>query len=272
MKRETKTRIKMTYRQEVFSMPNSLVKHWARHLNLVSVPGLYSNLDVDKGKYEGGFKVWESTHDLVKFITENQDIMNELIHSDEDEQYVPGNEIKTLELGAGASLPSLALLNRLMADQSLKRKYRVHVQDYNWQVLISLTFINFVVNLPSDYLEALITTKWLRFFSGDWKDFRRNSTYKYNLIMMSEVLYDSENYESLHELVDKHLDTNGYIVIATKDTYFGLTGDLYSWLDYLSNRNQFMVVRTIKISATIPRSILIMKRLMTSDREANVDR
>lgn len=236
-------------------MPKCVTKQWARSMSLVSVPGLYSDLDLDKGKYEGGFKVWESTSDLVKFITEDRGIMSDLLHC--------GDKFRCLELGAGASLPTLALIGRLIGDRNFVSEYRFHLQDYNWQVLASLTLLNFAINLPSDYFEALLESKCLRFFFGDWSNFRKNTNSSYyDLIMMSEVIYNHDNYDALHNLLDKHLSQNGYIVIATKDTYFGLTGGLYSWLDYLDTKSTFSPYRIIKVSTSnIPRSILIMKRV-----------
>lgn len=256
IRRESKTRIKTksNYLPEVFSVPKGIVKQWTRSMSLVSVPGLYSDLDLEKGKYEGGFKVWESTPDLIRFISEDNSVMEELLHRQ-------SNKLKALELGAGASLPSLALLNRLIEDSRFKSEYRIHVQDYNWEVLASSSLLNFAVNLPLNYFQALIETKCLRFFYGDWKDFRSQSTYRYDLITMSEVLYNSDNYESLFNLLNKHLKRNGYIVIATKNTYFGLSGGLYSWLDFLDTKGVFRLNKLIHISANnIPRSILVLKR------------
>jgi hypothetical protein len=250
----TKIRNKSNYLPELISVSKGLLKQWTRSLSLVSVPGLYSDLDLEKGKYEGGFKVWESTRDLVNFIHEDKSIIEELLHRQ-------SRKFKVLEIGAGASLPTLALLNRLIEDEVFTSDYRIHCQDYNWQVLASLTLLNFATNLPQNYFQALIESKWLRFFYGDWKDFRTQSNYKYDLIMMSEVLYNSENYDSLFNLLDRHLKHNGYIVIATKNTYFGLSGGLYSWLDYLDAKNVFRMCKLIHVSASnIPRSIVIMKR------------
>lgn len=249
-----KFRIKSNYLPELFSVSNGLVKQWTRSMSLVSVPGLYSDLDLERGKYEGGFKVWESTRDLVKFITEDNSVIGELLQRQ-------SKKFKALELGAGASLPSLALLNRLIEDQNFTSDYRIHCQDYNWQVLASLTLLNFAANLPRSYFEALVESKCLRFFHGDWKDFKKQSSYKYDLIMMSEVLYNSENYDSLFNLLNRHLKRNGYILIATKNTYFGLSGGLYSWLDYLDAKNVFRMYKLIHVSlSNIPRTIIVMKR------------
>lgn len=250
----SKTRIKIenSFNSEVFSVPKNYVKYWAMKLNLTSVPALDSHSDLVKGSYEGGFKVWESTRDLVEFITKDQGVIKEISNRE---------EFRVLELGAGAALPSLALINRLLEDSSAKSDYTLHLHDYNWEVLTSLTLLNFSVNLPTNYMRALVHFKRLRMFHGDWSDFRRNSSAKYDLIMMSEVIYDRDHYQSLHDLLVEHLKPDGYIVIATKDTYFGLSGGIYQWLDYLETRCVFSQLKTIKVTVTnIPRSILILKR------------
>jgi hypothetical protein len=236
-----------------------IVKAWARTLGLVQAPGLYKDLDLDRGKYEGGFKVWEGTCDLIKFINDDQDIMRYLLDRE--------CTLRVLELGAGSGLASLALISRLVYDRNFKAEFRIHLQDYNWEVLSTLTLINFAINLPRNYLEALLSTKSLRFFYGDWSNFRKNSPFKYDLIMMSEVLYNSDNFESLHQLLDDHLSRTGYIVIATKDTYFGLSGGLYSWIDFMEMKKIFKSYKFVKVTTTnIPRSILILSRI---DRSLN---
>lgn len=234
-------------------MSKNLVKSWTRSLSLTAVPGLYSDLDLEKDKYEGGFKVWEGTCDLVKFLTTDDDVVKNLMDREAT--------LRVLELGAGSGLASLSLISRLVYDHNFKSPYRIHLQDYNWEVLASLSILNFGANLPRQYLEALLETRSLRFFYGDWSRFRDKRRYKYDLIMMSEVIYNAENYESLHDLLDRHLRGNGYVVMATKDTYFGLSGGLYSWLDYLETRDIFKPYKTIKVpNSSIPRSILILSR------------
>lgn len=256
IKKQSKIRLKTnnTFYPEVFSVTKGIVKTWTRSLSLVSVPGLYSDLDLVKGTYEGGFKVWESTRDLVKFLTEDESIISELLHR-------KSSKFRCIELGAGASLPTLSLMNRMLQDPEFDSDYRFHVQDYNWQVLASLTLLNFAVNMPLDYLSALLETRCLRLFHGDWSKF--NSGSKYDLIIMSEVIYNCDNYESLHNLLEKHLRSRGYIVIATKDTYFGLTGSLHTWTDFVSAKGVFSNSRMIKVSNyNIPRSILIMQKIL----------
>lgn len=249
-------RLHSSYFTELCSVSKVIVKAWARMLGLVQAPGLYKDLDLERGKYEGGFKVWECTSDLIKFITHDQNVMANLLERE--------RTLRVLELGAGSGLASLALISRLVYDRDFKAEFRIHLQDYNWEVLSSLTLINFAINLPRNYLEALLKTKSLRFFFGDWNNFRKKSPCKYDFIMMSEVLYNADNFESLHSVLDNHLATNGYIVIATKNTYFGLTGGLLAWLDHVELKKVFHTYNIISITHTnIPRSILILKRADT---------
>lgn len=241
-----------SYFSDVFSVPMNVIEQWIRSLNLKSVPGLNSRLDLDKGKYEGGFKVWECTNDLVNFLIKDDRYVGQLLHQDKG--------LRVLELGSGAALPSLALIGRLINDPIFQTNYKFHIQDYNWQVLASLSLMNFAVNLPQDYLRVLLDTRCLRYFYGDWRHFRVSKA-RYNLIIMSEVIYNSESYCPLHDLLVDHLDADGYIIIATKDTYFGLTGGLYSWVEYVDSRGLLTPCKIIQISNTnIPRSILIMKK------------
>lgn len=252
MRKESKVRLKIknTYYEEVFSVSKRIVKLWARSMNLVSVPGLYSDIDIQNGKYEGGFKVWECASDLVKFISEDS-LIPKLLHRKNLRKFY------SLELGAGASLPSLTLLSRIIGDDDFKHRFRVHVQDYNWQVLASLTLMNFSFNLPLDYLEALLKTNSLRFFYGHWKDHK--SSFKYDLIMMSEVIYNAENFEALYLLLVRNLKKSGCVVIATKNTYFGLSGGLDLWLEFVESRGEFRIVGLLQVTTVnVPRSILIM--------------
>lgn len=40
-----------------------------------STPGLTSESDLEPSKYEGGFKVWESTKDLIELLYEDPDLV-----------------------------------------------------------------------------------------------------------------------------------------------------------------------------------------------------
>jgi len=214
-----------------------------------------ATLDVKRGTYEGGFKVWEGTHDLVQFISKDEEFIGGLFRRNQG--------LKVLELGCGCGLASLAFISRLIASQEFDQNYQIHLQDYNWQVLTNYTMLNFGLNLPPDYFRALIKTKSLRFFYGDWTKFRGgHKGNNYDLILMSETIYDSSNYSALHDLLRLQLRQDGFIVMASKDVYFGLTGGLYSWLDFIATENVFIPIKTLKVNQTnIPRSILVLRKI-----------
>ncbi|ORX55620.1 hypothetical protein DM01DRAFT_1285960 [Hesseltinella vesiculosa] len=86
---------------------------------------LTGNSDLIRGVYEGGFKTWECSLDLVAFLAQLP----------EDQR-----QNKTvLELGCGSALPSLYLLQSHQGNQ-------VDVQDYNSQVLHLITVPNILLN------------------------------------------------------------------------------------------------------------------------------
>lgn len=235
----------------IYSAPLSVTKAWANQvLGMNSAPGLESDYDVKTGSYEGGFKVWECSKDLMTFIYANIDTI--LLNCAEQKS------LKILELGAGACLPSICLFKKIMNRKLID--CILHLHDYNWQVLATSGLLNFFLNLGSDIVEKLLDKRNLEFLFGDWKDFE--STQRYHLIMMSETLYNSESYNHLHNILSRYLLEEGTIIVASKNTYFGCSGDLQTWLDFVATQNVFHVTSSCNIGSTnIPRSIVTMKRI-----------
>ncbi|KAI0874120.1 hypothetical protein GGS24DRAFT_460652 [Hypoxylon argillaceum] len=94
-------------------------------------PGL-GNHDVKTGVYEGGFKSWESSVDLVKELATSH-------------PFTPGAKkfSKILELGCGTGLPSLALFQWAM-DLKISSVSFI-LADYNPTVLQLVTLPNFIL-------------------------------------------------------------------------------------------------------------------------------
>ncbi|KAI8061701.1 hypothetical protein BC940DRAFT_245031 [Gongronella butleri] len=86
---------------------------------------LTGNSDLVRGVYEGGFKTWECSLDLVQFLAQLPP----------DQQR--GKTI--LEIGCGSALPALYMLR---ADET----NHVDVQDYNDQVIGLITVPNILLN------------------------------------------------------------------------------------------------------------------------------
>ncbi|OTB07610.1 hypothetical protein M426DRAFT_317914 [Hypoxylon sp. CI-4A] len=98
-------------------------------------PGL-GNHDVKTGVYEGGFKSWESSVDLVKVLSASKSFLA-------DRDVIP----RLIELGCGTALPSLALfswsLNLRPTDN--KSVLSMVLADYNPSVLQLVTLPNFIL-------------------------------------------------------------------------------------------------------------------------------
>nr|AIW62598.1 conserved hypothetical protein [Scytodes thoracica] len=85
-----------------------------------------SPLDLVPGVYEGGFKVWECSLDLIKYLHEANCLVNQL---------------EVIELGCGSGLPGLLAYHR---------GCDVTFQDFNKEVLEYLTIPNVILNTPDD--------------------------------------------------------------------------------------------------------------------------
>ncbi|GKT83441.1 histidine protein methyltransferase 1 [Colletotrichum tofieldiae] len=90
--------------------------------------------DVKTGVYEGGFKSWESSVDLVKVLASGQylDLLKQ-------------RPLRVIELGCGTALPSLALLQWAMRDSAPRSPLLLTLADYNPTVLQLVTLPNFIL-------------------------------------------------------------------------------------------------------------------------------
>ncbi|KAK9900103.1 hypothetical protein P389DRAFT_207667 [Cystobasidium minutum MCA 4210] len=103
--------------------------------------------DLIKGVYEGGLKTWEASLDLVAALDEQG------YKADGSGSSIEGKRV--LEVGCGTAIPTLYLLERLFVDlfaqehsdspQARKGKTVVHLQDYNAEVLVYITFCNILL-------------------------------------------------------------------------------------------------------------------------------
>ncbi|KAI1334769.1 hypothetical protein F5Y15DRAFT_400304 [Xylariaceae sp. FL0016] len=98
-------------------------------------PGL-GNHDVKTGVYEGGFKSWESSMDLVKVLATPKSL---LAASDE--------ATRLIELGCGTALPSLALFTWAFSLRTSEKDSPLSIvlADYNPTVLQLVTLPNFIL-------------------------------------------------------------------------------------------------------------------------------
>ncbi|KAH6660129.1 hypothetical protein BKA67DRAFT_41030 [Truncatella angustata] len=220
--------------------------------------------DVKTGVYEGGFKSWESSVDLVKVLEQSRTFL-------ESQDGVPC----VVELGCGTALPSLALFHwaNLARKDANPRPLSIILADYNSTVLQLVTLPNFVLSwalqqaagsillteafafeegeleLTAEVVHAFeefLTTQNinLQFISGGWShDFvelvksaqthlQNDDTKQKTMILGAETIYSPFALQSFTETIFslmKHSQTTGSeaeVYAAAKKMYFGVGGSL----------------------------------------------
>ncbi|CAI6100018.1 hypothetical protein V2G26_000590 [Clonostachys chloroleuca] len=222
--------------------------------------------DVKSGVYEGGFKSWESSVDLVKVLAATDDL------------YGPeGKPVRVIELGCGTALPSLALFQWSIQSQGKSgfRPFSFIAADYNPTVLQLVTLPNFILawalavqssnplvkeaftedgelELTPELLEAFQTILSesninLSFLSGAWSSQFVDLTYEAaptsaapstTLILGSETIYSPFALQAFTETIFSILerergapDSIAVAVVAAKRLYFGVGGSLDDFIE-----------------------------------------
>ncbi|KAL2142189.1 hypothetical protein VTI28DRAFT_1456 [Corynascus sepedonium] len=225
--------------------------------------------DVKTGIYEGGFKSWESSVDLVKVLAAER--VTDMLTQD---------PCVLIELGCGTALPSLALFQWALTGRKSNQEQPLvlTLADYNPTVLYLVTLPNLILawalqeraenavieeaftpdeelELTSEVLEAFRQTLsskriTLSFLSGAWSlEFvdllyggsipRGLPETTRTLLLGSETIYSPFALESFAETVLSILqrersgrsDGEARALIAAKRLYFGVGGSLDDFVD-----------------------------------------
>ncbi|CAF3123636.1 unnamed protein product [Rotaria sp. Silwood2] len=179
--------------------------------------------------YEGGFKTWECSHDLVDFL-------KSIINNFQDTTTV-------LEVGCGSGLPGLEL--------NKHKQFHVDFQDFNREV----------VEQTRKQLKREKGNYNNRMFFGDWGDLINIIPSKYyDIILTSETIYNSGNYRKLVKLFDHTLKSEGTIYLAAKVYYFGVQGGVRQFEEFITKTGLFNTRVIQVVDANVKREILEIKR------------
>jgi SAM-dependent methyltransferase len=156
--------------------------------------------DLVPGSYEGGYKLWECTGDLVSYL--HRTSLSSL------------SGMSVLELGAGHALPALFAVRSGAAI--------VDVADFNEQVLLDVTHVNIRLNCEGPVADSM------RMVAGDWAGIPQVlDGAQYDYVLAAEVVYSLDSVNRLADCVLRTLKPGGGIaLIAGKTYYFGVGGGM----------------------------------------------
>eukprot|EP00878_Enallax_costatus_P021358 GHUV01022607.1.p1 GENE.GHUV01022607.1~~GHUV01022607.1.p1 ORF type:complete len:240 (+),score=47.92 GHUV01022607.1:893-1612(+) len=192
---------------------------------MLSEPELLEG-DLVPRKYEGGFKLWEGAVDLCNYLIQEYQITPDML-----QQRYPSGRLqgkKVLELGCGHGLPGVLCL---LAGAT------VHFQDFNKQVITSLTIPNVQANLQQ--LQPGTPRERARYFAGDWEATGSMLAMHglggyYDIILTAETIYNQEGQERLLSCIKQVLQPpHGIVLVAAKSFYFGVGGSTASFAELL---------------------------------------
>ncbi|KAG9253519.1 uncharacterized protein F5Z01DRAFT_657412 [Emericellopsis atlantica] len=215
--------------------------------------------DVKTGVYEGGFKSWESSLDLVKVLASGN-------HLSSDD----ATPVRIIELGCGTALPSLAMFQWSLASTAeTQRRISFVIADYNPTVLQLVTLPNFVLSwaltqqattpaLQDAFAEdgelelspevinafqAFLTSRGisLSFLSGGWSEQFVDLVYgqapqteaSSTLVLGAETIYSPSALQAFAETTLSLLEreraagtAKAVALVGAKQHYFGVGGSL----------------------------------------------
>lgn len=227
-------------------------------------------VDLRKNVYEGGFKLWECSYDLV----------------DELETQIKNGQLSQfssfLELGCGTSLPTCYLLMKTFLTEQ-NSKISLVLSDFNYEVLRLVTVPNLIVHWASTLLperlselvgdvtlgndELLLTQDLveefqnqllkrnivLQFISGLWgAQFCAIALqFQPQVILTSETIYSLDTIPFVIEvLLQLFQSSDKYLaMVAAKSYYFGVGGSIREFVEKLDlAKPANLIVSTVGIN------------------------
>ncbi|MES1920045.1 hypothetical protein MHBO_001771 [Bonamia ostreae] len=176
-------------------------KHFNKNSDFSELKKIIKYRDIKEGLYEGGFKLWEGTIDLLEFlITSKFDFDGKTV----------------LDLGCG---------HGLLGIWAMKNKAKlVYLQDFNENVLRIATKKNIELNKCSN--------KDFELVAGDWSNKKflgKLKKNKFDVILTSETIYTPKNEKLVIKWIHKLLKRNGTAFVSAKRFYFGTGGSFLSF-------------------------------------------
>ncbi|EGV66533.1 hypothetical protein CANTEDRAFT_128933 [Yamadazyma tenuis ATCC 10573] len=221
---------------------------------------LADDSDLKKNYYEGGFKVWECSFDMIDELHTN---------------YADANTV--VELGSGTSLPSCyVLFHRLTATSTAPLK--LILSDFNYEVLRLVTVPNLLINwyvarkqpTASEFrITAEVVAEFetdlaashveLVLISGSWGErfLQLVQHTAIDLVVTCETIYSLESLPVLSTMVIELVKrTRGAkALVGAKNYYFGVGGSVAEFVRYVKTHSD-LEVTVREVSSQLKRSVV----------------
>ncbi|CAK9436208.1 uncharacterized protein LODBEIA_P07660 [Lodderomyces beijingensis] len=292
------------YRRELFDVKHQVMTEENTDTNAIQLTQWLiddNRADLQSRVYEGGFKSWECSYDLVDKLS-SLIKQGKLLSSPSSPRVV-----SILEMGCGTALPASFLVMKKFQARD-KSPMKLVLSDFNLDALRLVTIPNLLIHwcstLPVDKLRELTTSdenpafnndevfvsdKLIHEFeqslndhnveivlvSGSWGS-EFNALVKpmgINFILSSETIYSPETLpivaESLWEILADSGQSHACALVAAKNIYFGVGGSVVEFLDYFDGiKNEASTVDVEEIdNSQLKRSIISIEYISIQDRK-----
>lgn len=235
------------YRRELFDIKHQVMTEDDNE-ELIDLLIDTNAVDLQKDRYEGGFKSWECSYDLMDRLSINQDFFKE--------------NLSIIELGSGTSLPSVFVLNNKFTLNN-NDPLNLIVSDFNYDVLRLVTLPNIIINwyitkYQSQNAELLFSEALLQEFINDLNQFNITIDFlcggwskeflelidnrNINLILTSETIYSLDSIPVLSDIIMNIINKSpsNKALVACKNYYFGVGGSIIEFLNYIKTKSNLV--------------------------------
>jgi SAM-dependent methyltransferase len=203
----------------------------ARDVALGSLPGALASAaartDVESGVYEGGFKLWECSLDVARYLaTQGAGGLSQVR--------------SVLDLGCGHGVPGVAAA--LIARRHGLCPPRLCFQDLNREVLLRLTAPNLALNALNNTEARLVAGDWRALSTGPGGLLSSDAPDgRFDLVLTAETVYSEEAFSVLHDVLASVLAPRGRVLLAAKRFYFGVGGGARGFCELVAARGVLRV-------------------------------
>ena len=165
---------------------------------------------------------------------------------------VPNNSdrasVRILDIGCGQGIVGAYVLYHGIVLNNIKYTCNhIKFQDYNKDVIDQLTKNTVKANLDqwSDS-QFDINNDIIHYVSGGWDSLAEhctgNDTDRFEWILMSDTIYNEENYHSLYKYIRANLALSGVWLWSCQVYYYGVGGGDQAFKDYVNKYQEFKIL------------------------------